>query len=228
VDVEGTVLDPRFTSFVGAAPIAMRYGMTIGELAGFFNGELNVGADLTVVALAGWQRAQWFDQTGLPWINPSPNIRSLSAATLYPGTVLFEGTALSEGRGTDRPFEWIGAPGLDAGSWAGSLNALALPGVRFTPASRTPDTSKHAGIECPGVLIQLVDRSVVQPMAMAVGMLSTCPSVVGFAAATFDGLAGTDQLRLALQAGKDPAAIVTAWQPALARFRDVRAKYLLY
>jgi len=224
--VEGTVLDSRFTSFIGPAPIAMRYGMTIGELGRYYNGELSVGADLTVVPLQNWRREQWFDQTGLAWVNPSPNLQSLAAATVYPGTVLFEGTDLSEGRGTNRPFEWLGAPGLDADAWASRLNAAGLPGVRFSAASRTPNASKHAGAACQGVLIEVTDRTRVQPMAMAVTMLATVARQ--FEASMFDRLAGTDHLRLALQAGTPPAEIVASWQPDLDAFRARRAKYLLY
>jgi uncharacterized protein YbbC (DUF1343 family) len=226
VAVEGPVLDMRFASFVGPAPIAMRYGMTIGELGRWYNAELRLGADLTVVPMRKWGRDQWFDQTGLAWVNPSPNLRSLAAATLYPGTVLFEGTTLSEGRGTDRPFEWIGAPWVDGSAWAARLNAAALPGVRFSPAERTPETSKHAGRVCQGVLIEIVDRQQLRPMDMAVTMLSTVQR--DFAAPTFDGLAGTDSVRLALEAGRPPGDIVAAWEPDLARFRASRARYLLY
>jgi uncharacterized protein YbbC (DUF1343 family) len=227
VAVEGTVLDMRFTSFVGAAPIAMRYGMTIGELGRWFNGELQLGVDLTVVPLRNWSREMWFDQTGLEWVNPSPNLRSLAAATLYPGTVLFEGTTLSEGRGTDRPFEWIGAPWIDGPAWAGRLNnAAAVPGVRFSAAERTPDTSKHAGRACQGVLIEIVDRAQLRPMDMALTLLSTVER--DFAAQTFDGLAGTDTVRLALSAHRPPGDISAAWEPDLARFRASRARYMLY
>jgi uncharacterized protein YbbC (DUF1343 family) len=225
-EVEGTVLDPRFVSFVGPAPIAMRYGMTIGELGRYFNAELAVGADLKVVTLLNWRREQWFDQTGLEWVNPSPNLRSLSAATVYPGTVLFEGTDLSEGRGTDRPFEWIGSPSIDGAAWASRLNAAGLPGVHFEPASRAPSTSKHAGAPCQGVLIEITDRTLVPPMAMAVTMLSTVARQ--FDASLFDRLAGTDRLRLALQAGTPPSEIAAAWQPDLNAFKAARAKYLLY
>jgi uncharacterized protein YbbC (DUF1343 family) len=226
VAVEGTVLDPRFTSFVGPAPIAMRYGMTIGELGQYFNAELSVGADLTVVPLHNWRRADWFDETGLEWVNPSPNLRSLSAATLYPGTVLFEGTTLSEGRGTDRPFEWIGGPAIDGAAWAARLGAAALSGVQFSAARRTPDASKHVGRACQGVLVSIVDRQQVQPLEVAVTMLALVRPE--FDAPTFDRLAGTDRLRLALQAGQPPADIVASWQPELDRFRAIRAKYLLY
>ena len=228
VEVEGTVLDPRFTSFVGAAPIAMRYGMTIGELGRYFNVELHVGADLQVVPLQGWQRSMWFDETGLTWVNPSPNLRSVSAAGVYPGTVLFEGTSLSEGRGTDRPFEWIGAPGLNAAEWASRLNSPGLPGARFSAAPRTPDSSKHAGRLCQGVQIELADRTRVQPMALGVTMLALCPAPVEFNASSFDRLAGTDQVRLNLQSGRSASDIVASWQPDLVRFTRTRAGYLLY
>jgi len=226
--VEGNVLDPRFTSFVGPAPIAMRYGMTIGELGRWFNAELGVGADLTVVAMNGWRRDLWFDQTGLEWVNPSPNLRSLTAATLYPGTVLFEGTNLSEGRGTDRPFEWIGAPWLDGAAWADRLNSIGPPGVRFSAASRTPDSSKHAGQLCDGVLIEIVDRRQVRSMALGVTMLAALPRGLQFTASSFDRLAGTDQLRLSLDRGRSPDDIVAGWQPDLDRFRASREAHQLY
>jgi uncharacterized protein YbbC (DUF1343 family) len=231
-DVEGNVLDPRFASFVGPAPIAMRYGMSIGELGRLFNAELQVGADLTVVPLRGWRRDDWYDQTGLQWVDPSPNMRSLAAATVYPGTVLFEGTNLSEGRGTDRPFGWIGAPWIDGAAWADRLNRLDPPGVRFQPASRTPASSKFAGQDCQGVLLEIVDRARVRPMELGLTMLSIArklaPPQVQISAATFDRLVGTDQVRRAIEAGRPVAEIVAGWQPDLERFRAVRARYLLY
>jgi uncharacterized protein YbbC (DUF1343 family) len=230
--VEGNVLDPRFASFVGAAPIAMRYGLTIGELARLFNTELSVGADLTVVPLVGWRRSEWFDQTGLEWVNPSPNVRSLSAATLYPGMVLIEGTNLSEGRGTEQPFEWSGAPWMDGPRWADRLTALGLPGVRFTPSVRTPDSSKFAGQQCQGVAIDIVDRLLVRPMALGVAMLATARSVgagrLQLTAASFDRLAGTDQVGKALEAGATAAEIASAWEPEAQRFNALRERYLQY
>lgn len=225
---DGNVLDPRFASFVGPAPEAMRHGMTIGELAQFFNAELSVGADVTVVPMQGWQRWMWHDQTGLGWVNPSPNLRSLSAAALYPGTVLFEGTNLSEGRGTDRPFEWIGAPWLDGQAWADQLNAMGVAGVQFVARSAMPDSSKFARQTCNGVLIQSYDRQAVQPMALAVTMLTSLADQVRFDAATFDGLAGTDQLRRAIVAGVSAQDISASWQADLDRFRATRQKYVLY
>jgi uncharacterized protein YbbC (DUF1343 family) len=230
--VEGNVLDARFTSFVGPAPIAMRYGLTIGELAQLFNAELGIGADLSVLPLHGWQRSMWLDQTGVSWVNPSPNLRSLSAATLYPGTVLFEGCNLSEGRGTDRPFEWSGAPWIDGRAWADLLNGQNVPGVHFSPVSQIPDSSKFAGQVCLGVAIEITDREQVQPMALGVTMLSTArqvaPGRVQFTPSTFDHLAGTDRIRSALESNTPAVEIIAAWQPELQRFRALRERYLLY
>jgi uncharacterized protein YbbC (DUF1343 family) len=230
--VEGNVLDPAFASFVGSAPIAMRYGMTIGEMGQFFVGVLGIDADLTVVPMEGWQRSIWFDETGLGWINPSPNIRSLSAAAIYPGTVLFEATSLSEGRGTSTPFEWIGAPTIDAGAWADRLNQLGVPGVRFAASDRTPHSARYAGQLCHGVSIEITDRGQLQPMALGVTMLATARSMFGqrvqIAADTFDRLAGTDALRRAIEGGASAEEIVAGWQPGLQAFGAQRERYLLY
>ena len=229
--VDGDVLDARFTSFVGPAPIAMRYGMTVGELAQFFNAELNVGADLSVIAMKRWQRTVWFDQTGLEWVNPSPNLRSLSAAALYPGMVLFEGTNLSEGRGTERPFEWIGAPWIDAEAWAAAISADNAQGVRFTPAEETPDSSKFAGHRCHGLSIEITDRQQLKPMELGVAMIVAARAVssrLTFNDATFDGLAGTDQVRRAIEAGTTPKQITTTWNSQLQAFNEQRQRYLMY
>jgi uncharacterized protein YbbC (DUF1343 family) len=230
--VEGTVLDPRWRSFVGASPIAMRYGLTIGELGRYYNGELGVGADLTVVQLRGWQRGMWFDQTGLAWVNPSPNLRSLAAATLYPGCVLFEGTNVSEGRGTDTPFEWLGAPWIDASVWVDRLRAVAPPGTRFEVQARTPNASKFVGQVCQGVRLSIQDRDALQSMALGVTLLATLRDVAGarltFDADTFDHLAGTDQVRVRLQGGQPAETIVDSWQAELQAFAQIRARYLLY
>lgn len=232
--IEGTVLDAEFTSFVGPAPIAMRYGLTIGELGQFFNGEMAVGADLTVVPMHGWTRATWYDETGLPWLNPSPNLRSLAAATVYPGTVLFEGTTLSEGRGTDRPFEWIGAPWIDGAEWAARLNAAALPGVRFVPAMRTPaeESAKFPGQTCQGVLVEVVDRGLIAPMALGVAMLQAAralsPAEAQINPAHFDRLAGSDRLRAALESDVSAEDIVASWPSDLADFDHRRRRYFLY
>jgi uncharacterized protein YbbC (DUF1343 family) len=230
--VEGNVLEPRFASFVGPGRLAMRHGLTIGELARLFNGELEIGAALTVVPLEGWNRQDWYDQTGLPWVNPSPNIRSLAAATLYPGTVLVEGTSLSEGRGTDHPFTCIGAPWMDGAAWAEALERLEIPGVHVEPAQFTPSSSKFAGLACQGVHLRLTNRSLVQPMALGIQILATArslaPGQLRFTPGVFDRLAGTDQVRLALQRGQPARTIVSGWQAELATFRARRATYLLY
>ncbi len=232
LDVEGSVLDPRFGSFVGPAAIPMRYGLTIGELAGLFNAELRAGADLTVVPLQGWRRGDWWDQTGLTWVSPSPNIRTLSAAALYPGTVLFEGTNLSEGRGTDRPFETIGAPWIDGAAWAERLNAARLPGVHFREARFTPSASKFATQVCSGVQVEIVDRTVLRPMELGVSMLAAArelaPRRFQIMAQTFDRLAGTDQLRRGLETGRAAADIAVGWQPEIEWFRVVHARYRRY
>jgi uncharacterized protein YbbC (DUF1343 family) len=230
--VEGNVLDPRFASFVGPAAVAMRHGLTMGELGRLLNAEQGIGADLSVVPLQGWRRAMWLDQTGLSWVNPSPNLRSLSAMALYPGTVLFEGTSLSEGRGTRRPFEWIGAPWMDASAWADALNARGLSGVRFSPSDQTPESSKFAGQLCHGVSIEIVDREQLLPMQLGVTMIAAARTIAGsrvqLTGGTFDRLAGTDQLRRAIQADTPVVDIVAAWQPDLERYRARRESYLLY
>ena len=232
IDVEGNVLDMGFASSVGPAPIAMRHGMTIGELALFANAELGIGADLTVVAMAGWRRDLWLDQTGLPWVDPSPNMRSLAAATLYPGTVLFEGTNLSVGRGTHRPFKWIGAPWVDVAAWIVCLDAAALPGVRFRPHDTIPTAAPFVGEHCQGVLLEIVDRARVRPMALGVAMLATVralhPGLIGFDDTHFDRLAGTAKLRQSLLAGEPAARIAATWGAALDRFLTIRRSYLLY
>src|SRR5206468_12336509 len=158
VDVEGAALQDGFESFVGQFAIPMRHGMTIGELARLFNGHFGIGAALEVVAMDGWSRDQFWDQTGLPWVMPSPNIPTLETATVYPGTVLFEGTMLSEGRGTTRPFELVGAPWIDAERFAGEMNSLGLDGVYFRPAGFEPTFQKHAKQPCGGCQIHVTDR----------------------------------------------------------------------
>lgn len=174
----------------------------------------------------------WFDQTSLSWVNPSPNLRSVSALALYPGAVLFEGTSLSEGRGTERPFEWIGAPWLDAAAWAEALDARGLPGVRFAPSDQTPASSKFAGQLCHGVSIEIVDRLRLRPMEMAVTMIAAARAIAGSRVqldrSTFDRLAGTDQLRKTIEAATPVDEIVAAWEPDLQRYRVSRERYLLY
>lgn len=230
--VEGGVLDPRFATFVGMYAIPERHGMTTGELARLFNREFGIGANLTVIPAEGWTRAAWFDRTGLPWINPSPNIRRLEAAIHYPGTVFFEGTNLSEGRGTALPFEQTGAPWLDAPAVAASMNALRLPGVRFE-AVRFPierGAAKFPGQTVPGVRLVVTDRERYRPVRAALLLIDAIrgrhPRDFRWSG-TMDRLAGTDRVRKAIESGTLPA-LLDEWERDAASFRQRRAPYLLY
>jgi uncharacterized protein YbbC (DUF1343 family) len=201
-------------------------------LATLFNQQQGIGADLTVVPAQGWRRGQWFDQTGLPWVNPSPNLRSLAAVTSYPGTVYFEGTNLSEGRGTDRPFEQIGAPWLDATAVAATMNAFALPGIAFqavtVPVAAT--AAKYPGQNIPAVRLTITDRQAYRPVRTALLLIDTIRTQhpQDFAwGPSIDLLTGSDQVRLAINAGR-LAPLLAAWDQAAAQFGASRAGYLLY
>jgi len=170
VAVEGPMLVHPFESFVGLYPIPMRHGMTIGELARLFNDHFGIGADLDVVPMGGWRRDMYHDDTGVPWVMPSPNMPTLDTAIVYPGTVLFEGTSVSEGRGTTRPFELVGAPGIAAEPFAARLNALALPGVHFRPIVFEPTFHKHARQTCGGCQIHVLDRRAFRPVLTGVAL----------------------------------------------------------
>lgn len=241
--VEGPVRVDTLRSFVGLHPIPIAHGMTVGELATMFNEEGwlagGVKAKLTVVKCTGWKRTQWFDQTGLTWVRPSPNMATLATATVYPGTCLFEGTNLSEGRGVEKPFETIGAPYVDGAVWAKELNALGLPGVRFESVRFTPheipnvaSRPKHQGKECGGVSVVVTDRERLEPVRMAVHMLATSKRLAGDAFqwrnSSIDRLSGTPALRLAIDAGTPAEEIVNSWKSETDRFGTTRAKYLLY
>jgi uncharacterized protein YbbC (DUF1343 family) len=239
--IEGNLLDPAFASFVGMYPIPMRHGMTLGELARMYNREYGINANLTVLPMQGWARSMWFDQTGLPWVPPSPNIRRLEAAILYPGTVLIEGTNLSEGRGTDRPFEHTGAPWLRAPDVADSMNAMRLPGVRFEPVRLTIDSEarKYPGQTVPGVRFLVTDREVYEPVATAVRLIDLVrrlhPEHFEWRGAnqrepnmlSIDRLAGTDRLRHAIESGT-LQQLLAEWERDEQRFRETRRPYLLY
>ncbi|MEZ0076037.1 exo-beta-N-acetylmuramidase NamZ domain-containing protein [Planotetraspora sp. GP83] len=201
---EGPLLDPSYASFVGRAPIPVRHGLTVGELALFVNRTIN--AKLEVVALQGWRREAYFDETGLPWVMPSVNMPTLETALVYPGTGLFEGTNVSEGRGTTRPFELVGAPYAD-GRFAGALNGLGLPGVRFRDTWFTPAFGKHAGVPVRGVQAHVGDRRSFRPVLTGVSMLHVLRTLypADFACDPFlDLLWGSDALRRSLDAGDDP------------------------
>ena len=234
VDMEGAILEyPEFSSFVGLFPIPLRFGMTAGELAKLFNDKfLARTAKLTVIPMEGWKRSMWFDETGLPWIIPSPNMPTLDTATVYPGLVAIEGTNMSEGRGTTRPFEQFGAPWIDGNELAARLNALALPGVRFREAWFTPWFSKFQGELCGGCQVHVTDRAAFRSVAAVLHIVKTVrdmyPDKFAFHADYFDKVMGTASVRKALEAGSDVAAILGNIQPGLDAFASLRKAYLLY
>jgi uncharacterized protein YbbC (DUF1343 family) len=234
VDMEGAILEyPEFSSFVGLFPIPLRFGMTAGELAKLFNDKfLAHTAKLTVIPMEGWKRTMWFDETGLPWVIPSPNMPTLDTATVYPGLVAIEGTNMSEGRGTTRPFEQFGAPWIDANELAARLNALALPGVRFREAWFTPWFSKFQGELCGGCQVHVTDRAAFRSVAAVLHVVKTVramyPDKFAFHADYFDKVMGTASMRKALEAGSDVATILGNIQPGLDAFASLRKAYLLY
>ncbi|MDA1080622.1 MAG: DUF1343 domain-containing protein [Gemmatimonadetes bacterium] len=231
--VGGNILDQKFSSFVGQFPVALRYGLTPGELIRFLVGEKLIEGNVRVVPMSGYLRSMWYDETGLAWRNPSPNIRSLNAALLYPGTVFFEGTNLSEGRGTDAPFELIGAPWLtDIGAVVADLNALRLAGVRFEAAERTiaPGAKIASGSPIPFVRVVVTDRDRVEPVRVGVKMLQVIharhPAEFEWRG-SIDRLAGTDELKAAVDGGTVDA-LLTKWDADAARFAAMTRPYWLY
>ncbi len=217
-------------SFTAWHTIAVRHGMTVGELARMFNDERKIGADLEVVPVRGWTRERWYDQTGLPWVNTSPNIRNLTAATLYPGVCILERTKLSMGRGTPIPFEWVGAPWVESDALARELNAAALAGVRFHPMEQTPNASLYAGERCGGVRIELVDRERLNALELGAVLATTLyrlyPAQLGVE--KIDVLLQHPATIEAIERGESPEAIQRLWAPSLESFLERRAKYLLY
>lgn len=233
--VQGNVLDTAFASFVGLFPVPMRHGMTTGELALLFNREFDIGARLIVIPAGGWARSTWADETGLPWVSTSPNMPDLESATHYPGTCLFEGTGLSVGRGTERPFQQIGAPWLDPEEVIDGVAEVSLPGVRLVPVSFTPrgaDDGKFEGLLIRGIRFQVTERAAYDPTKTAVALLREIRQSAGadwaWRPAAFDRLAGTDQLRMALDAGVAVDEIIEGWADARSRFQARRVQYLLY
>ena len=228
--VQGPLLDESELSFVGYAPIPLRHGMTIGELARYFNQESGIGADLTVIELAGWRRADWDDATGLQWTNPSPNIRNLVQATLYPAIGPLETTNVSVGRGTEEPFEWFGAPWIDAQRLAEALNAAALPGVRFVPHNRTPATSVYASELCYGVDIILTDRGTFAAGLTAITLATTLYELHGetWSLEQFPRLWGRPEVISQIRSGLSATQIAATWAADLAKFLEVRERYLIY
>ncbi len=229
--IEGPSLDRESMGHTGYFPaMPIRHGMTLGELARLFNAENKIGADLTVVPMKNWRRDDWFDDTALPWVNPSPNMRNMNEAALYTGVGAIEGTNLSVGRGTDTPFEHIGAPWIDGVQLADALNARAVPGVRFYPVRFTPVSSKYANEPCQGVFIIVTDRAALRPVRVGLEMAS---ALIRMYPAQFQldlaaRLFGSRETLARIRSGDDPVAIAASWSPAEARWRLLRAKYLLY
>ncbi len=243
VSVEGYVRLDSLRSFVGLNPTPITHGMTVGELAGMINGEgwlrKSVKAKLTVVRMEGWKRTMWFDETGLTWVSPSPNMKTPETAVVYPGTCLVEGTNLSEGRGTDRPFEYIGAPFVDGKKLAEDLNARRLPGVRFGSVDFTPraipgvvENPKFVNTFCEGVRVVVTDRSEYAPVRTGVHILAAAKKLFGkhfrWDERWIDRLAGTPELRTSIDAGVPPDQIAKEWSKQVGAFERIRSKYLLY
>lgn len=239
IDVEGPLIEKGFESFVGMYPIPNRHGMTIGELAGYFNREFNIGCDLEIVAMEGWNRNWHWDETGLNWINPSPNMRSVSAALLYPGMCLIEGTNVSEGRGTETPFEHCGAPFIDSGDLTKKLTSFKLPGINFHPASFIPARQKWENERCHGARFEITGRKLFKPCLAGLALLHTLASYEGFKWRTeeyefrsdvpaIDLLTGSARARELIDKRGPFTTLKKTLTKTPKRFLKTRRKYLLY
>jgi len=241
ITVQGNVLDPRYSSFVGLYPLAVRHGMTAGELALLMNQEFGIGCRLEVVPMRGWRRTMWFDRTGLPWVLPSPNMPTLETATVYPGGCLIEGTNLSEGRGTTRPFEVIGAPYIKPRALAQKLGKERLRGARFRPLYFQPVSNKWAGELCGGIQVHVTERELFDPfltyMAIIAATYRLYPDRFEWRSPPYeyereklpiDILCGTSLIREQIEAGRSLKEIQMSWQRDLRAFKKLRRKYLLY
>ncbi|QOS92828.1 DUF1343 domain-containing protein [Brevibacillus sp. JNUCC-41] len=231
--VDGPVLEPEFSSFVGLYPIPLKHGMTVGELATLFNKEFKIGADLKVIKMKGWKRDMDYEETGLPFVLPSPNMPTVSTTFVYPATGLIEGTNVSEGRGTTKPFELIGAPYINSDELAGKLNALRLPGVKFRAASFTPTFSKHAGKLSHGVEIYITDREEFKAVPTGLHIIKTIqdlyPADFEFLAAkNFNLLIGNGWVMSRIEEGSSVNEIMKEYQAKQDAFKKVRKNYLLY
>jgi uncharacterized protein YbbC (DUF1343 family) len=242
-EVEGNILEPAFSSFVGMFPIPVRHGMTSGELAQMINEEGwlvgKIKADLTVIPLKNWKRDLWYDQTGLNFIKPSPNLPSLLSATAYPGTCLLEGTNVSEGRGTPLPFIIFGAPWIESAHLSQQLNRLDLTGILFSDTTFTPisipgmaENPKYQDILCQGIKVHLTDRNNFRPYRSGIFIVKIIhdlyPGHFSWRSSHFDRLSGSDQIRLAIDSGADIDSLIKSWQIPLDEFKMMRKKYLLY
>ncbi|HEX8141760.1 MAG TPA: exo-beta-N-acetylmuramidase NamZ domain-containing protein [Pyrinomonadaceae bacterium] len=239
--VSGNVLEPEYASFVGQFPIPTRHGMTVAELARMFNEHFGIGCELELLRMEGWSREQWMDETDAPWVMPSPNMPTLETATVFPGTVHLEGTQLSEGRGTTRPFELIGAPYIDAEEYARRLTSIGFPGVHFRPCGFQPTFQKHGGKSCGGVQIHVTDRESFEPVIVGVAAVKAAYDLYGeqfrwkeppyeyvYDKNPFDVIAGTAKLRAQIEGQESLDAIRDSWQAGLEDFKSKRSGYLLY
>jgi uncharacterized protein YbbC (DUF1343 family) len=239
--VAGVVLDPAFASFVGQFPIATRHGLTVCELGRMFNEEFGIRCEFESVPMSGWSRDLWYDNTDGPWVLPSPNMPTLDAATVFPGAVHLEGTQMSEGRGTTRPFELIGAPYIDAEDFGVALNTLELPGVYFRPCVFVPTFQKHAKQACGGIQIHVTDREAFEPAIAGVAIVKMAfdmyrdhfrwkdpPYEYEYDRDPFDLIAGTSKVRGAIERGDRLDVIEASWEEPLAEFKQVRERFLLY
>lgn len=239
--VEGNLLDPEFASFVGQFPIPMRHGLTAGELALMFRDLFGIQCDLEIVKLKGWSREHWFDETDAPWVLPSPNMPTLDAATVFPGTVMLEGTQVSEGRGTTRPFEFVGAPYVEAEEFASYLNNCGLPGVYFRASNFLPTFQKHQGKVCGGAQLHVLDRLAFKPVLTGVAVLKAVlqfysgefcwkepPYEYVFDRNPFDVINGGETMRQMLEQNAGLADFTDWWRGDEEQFRQTRNEFLLY
>ena len=239
--VAGNILEPEYASFVGQFPLPTRHGMTVGELARMFNEHFKIGCNLEVIPMTGWKREYWHDDTDAPWVLPSPNMPTLDSATVFPGTVHFEGTQISEGRGTTKPFELIGAPYIDPDAYADALNDLGLAGVFFRSCVFQPTFQKHAGVSCGGVQIHVTDRDLFEPWFAGIAMTKFAhdmypnhfrwkipPYEYVYDKNPFDVISGTAKIREAFEKGTKLDVINDETKAPLAEFKELREAFLLY
>ncbi len=241
IDIEGSLLEKGHESFVAQYPLPMRHGMTVGELARFFNDEFNIKCELEIIKLDGWDRKNYLDETDAPWVIPSPNMPTVDTAVVFPGTVYFEGTQVSEGRGTTRPFEFVGADFINAYDFADALSEIGLEGVIFRPTNFQPTFQKYAGKSCGGVFVHVTDRRKFKPVITGVAMVKTLfdmypnrfkwkepPYEYEFERNPFDVIAGNTRLRQAFENGDSLNEIKACWENDEKLFSEIRKKYLLY
>jgi uncharacterized protein YbbC (DUF1343 family) len=238
---EGNFLEKGHESFVGQFPLPMRHGLTVGELAKLFNTEFHINCDLEVITMNNWERQDFYDETDAPWVMPSPNMPTVDTTVVFPSTVYFEGTKVSEGRGTTRPFEIVGAPYIDSNEYADELSALELPGVIFRPINFLPTFQKYSNQSCGGVFLHITERNLFEPVITGLAMVKIMyelypkdfewkdtPYEYEFDRNPFDVIAGTTKIREMIEEGKSIAEIKLSWKNDVEDFNELRKKYFLY